>query len=144
MKFRRARSLRSLVCIAVLASGAVAVGATPASAACASNPGTNPITVRPDPPLPDPGIVVPGIPRGIVTVCASVEGDPNPAVDTNPTVEVQPFGCGVPCFVVEWDGVTIQGVTVSGSVDDSLAFQLPIPGGNYGGFCIDSGMACPE
>lgn len=143
MKLGRSRSLRSVICVSALTLGAVMLGASPASAACGSTPGTNPITVKPEPPLADPGIVVPGVPGGLVTVCADVEGDPIPQVDFAPTVDVQPTGCGIPCFVVEWDGVTINAVTVSGSVND-VGFERTVPAGSYGGFCVNSGQTCPE
>jgi hypothetical protein len=147
MKLGRTRFFRSGVCVIVLVGGTIALGAAPASAACGTSPGTNPIRVSPDPPLDPFGFVVPGIPEGMVQVCAEVEGDPAPQVDTDPTVDVRPTGCGVPCFVVEWDGVTMQPFTITayGGVGPTDFFhQRTVDGGNYGGFCLNAGQSCPE
>lgn len=138
--------VRSGLCVAVLSMAAAVLHAPPASAACASDPATNPITINPGPPFPGP-IVIPGNPGDTLVVCASVDGDPAPEIDPDVTVDVRPFGCGVPCFVVEWDGVAVQPVTVSISVNSGsfgLDFQRTIPGGNYGSFCINAGQPCPE
>jgi hypothetical protein len=142
----RFAKLRAVACGVAVAAGVVVFGAAPAAATCATSPATNPITV--DPPVGDP-IVVGGIPRGVVTACVEVGGSPSPQVDTEPTVDVQPTGCGVPCFVVEWDGVTTQPVTVgtSGQVGDLLQWgpePIPVLGGTTGDFCINAGTPCPE
>lgn len=142
MNIARVRAFSSGVTVAAMAVGAVLAGATPASAACASNPTTNPITIDPGPPFREP-IVIQGLSE-IVTVCGEVEGSPSPQVDTSPTVDVVPFGCGTPCFVVEWDGVTTSPMTVSGGAGDAFAFQRAIPGGARGEFCVNSGQPCPE
>ena len=126
-----------------LAIGGLVVQAGPALAACASSPGTNAIYINPGPPFRP--IVIPGIPGGTVTACAEVTGGGQIVVG-RPTVQLQPIGCGVPCFVVAWDGVSNDAVTVSGTVSvgaHTYAFSQTIPAGSYGSFCIKAGMPCP-
>lgn len=141
-----ARRFAGSIVVLGLALGGVVTQAGPAMAACASNPATNPITINhPFPQLAGP-VVIPGIEGGMATVCADVTGNPSPQVDPDVTVDVQPTGCGTPCFVVEWDGVSTQAVTVSVSITSrsgELDFERTIPAGNHGSFCINAGQPCP-
>ena len=136
------RTLSWAMGVVIVVGGVLLGAAGPASAACVTNPTTNPITIDPGPPFEEP-IVIPGVSEGIVAACVEVEGNPDPQVDTNPTVDVVPFGCGAPCFVVEWDGVTTQPVTISGGVGDAGAFQRTVPGRTVGELCVNAGQPCP-
>ena len=139
----RARVGRIFVITAILI-GASVVGATPAHAACATIGGTNPITIYIGP-LEDP-VRIPGTPV-LATLCvtASVEGDPQLQVDPDVTVELG-SGCGFPCFVVAWDGVSTGPITVTVTVtvnDQTTTVQRTLPGDGYGAICINAGMPCP-
>jgi hypothetical protein len=140
------RRLSGLIAVLTLASTFVLMAPSPASAACATYPGTNEIRISFDPPLDQffSDIVVPGTPSGLVQVCVDVSGTLNPQASI-PTADT-PSGCGIPCFYVSWDGVSNDPMTVSVSVtagDVTVSKTATIPGGAKGGFCIKAGTTCP-
>lgn len=139
---RKHRSIRSMSVVCALAFGTVAVGATPASAACVIYPGTNPITITIGE---DPLTRIPATPAGLVGVCVDVVATPDPQVDTDPTVQVGE-SCGIPCFVVAWDGASIGSVTVRVTVivnNSPTTVEHTVPAVGVFGFCINAGMPCP-
>lgn len=140
----RTRVGRTIVITAIL-MGATVVGATPAHAQCATIGGTNQITIHVGP-LEDPLIIRETPPLATLCVTAGVDGDPHPQVDPDVTVEPG-FGCGTPCFVVAWGGVSTGSVTVTVTVTvngEATTFQRTLPGEGYGAICINAGMPCPE
>jgi hypothetical protein len=142
---RRGRKrLRSILLITTMTTGGILVAAPPAHAVCGTVGGTNPITIHIGP-LEDP-IRIPGTPV-LATLCvtASVEGDPNPQVDPDVTVEPG-SGCGFPCFVVAWGGVSTGPVTVTVTATvngEPVTVQRTLPGEGYGAICVNAGMPCP-
>ena len=139
------RKASSLIAVALVAGATLVVPAPPTFAACATNPGTNPITIDPGPPLDDPIRPVPGAPGGLVGICVDVAGDPAPQVGTNVTI-TPGSQCGIPCFVVAYDGVSTNSLTVTVTITvrgETASFPFTVPGGAYGSFCINAGMPCP-
>lgn len=139
-----ARSVRSSFAVAALTCGIVFAGAPAASAACATYPGTNEIVIKVG--SGDPLMSIAPTPSGLVGVCVDVIGEPNPSVDPDVTVEVYPQGCGTPCFVLAWDGVSTGPVTVrvTVTVDKTTTTVERVVGGQGdGSFCINAGTPCP-
>lgn len=144
MKRGRKKVAATLTITAILTAGMIATAA-PAYALCGPIGGTNPITIQVGP-LEDPIIIRGTSPVATYCVDASVEGDPNPQVDPDVTVEPG-TGCGIPCFVVAWDGVSTSTVTVHVSVTvngETTTFDRTFPGEGYGSICVNAGMPCPE
>lgn len=111
-------------------------------AACAIYPGTNEIEIQ----IGDgaPFAFIPATPAGVVGVCVDVEATPDPQIDPDVTVEIGE-GCGTPCFVVAWDGISTGAITVHVTVivdNDPTTFVHTIPGQGIGSFCINAGMPC--
>ncbi len=142
MNPERKKRIAAVCGVAAVATGLLVVQAPPALAACAIYPGTNAIIIEIGG---RPVLKIPATPEGLVGVCAEVETGGTPQVDSDVTVEVGE-SCGVPCFVVAWDGVTTGPVTVrltvySGGSGDPV--EHTFPGENVGEFCFKAGMTCP-
>lgn len=143
MTSRSKKRTRFALCAAAIGV-AVCVPASPAQAACAIYPGTNEIEIQ----IGDgPGLArIPATPGGLVGVCVDVEAAPDPQIDTDPTIEVGE-GCGIPCFVVAWDGVSAGSITVRVTVivnNQPTTVEHTIPAQAVGSFCINAGMPCPS
>lgn len=143
LKLDRRKRVTALLSASVLCWVALAASIpTQALASCAVWPGTNPITITPHPAI-NP-VEVPGTDQGMVGFCVSVEGSPDPQVDGEPHVDTPP-GCGIPCFVVSWDGVTTSPFTITITVYRSgnpQSTELTVPGGSTP-ICINAGTPCP-
>lgn len=138
----RKRAPEVALLTAVLGAGSL-VAAPPAHAECVTYPGTNPIVIT----IGGDGLArIPGTPAGLASVCVDVSfDDPQPQVDTEPTVE-HGTGCGTPCFVVAWDGVDVGPFSLAVTVTangTTRTFTHSSPGGPTGHFCINAGMPCP-
>jgi hypothetical protein len=136
---RKKRTARLFVAGTFLAGAAVVVPAPNAWAACAMSPAVNPISIG-------ELELTPAVAPDIVGVCAEVVGNADPEVGTDVTVEPG-LGCGIPCFVVAWDGVTItEPITISITVyvgGSATTVERTVPAGSSGQICLHAGMPCP-
>jgi hypothetical protein len=103
------------------------------------SPGVNPIMI-------DEQEFTPAVAANVVGICVDVVGNPGPEIGTDITVEPG-VNCGVPCFVVAWDGITItESVTVRVTVYDRgspvTTVERTVPAGSIG-ICLHAGMPCP-
>lgn len=115
---------------------------TPALASCVVWPGTNEIVITWSDQIDIGTVVIPGTPAGLVGICVDVQGSPNPQV-ADPYVDV--CGNGTPCFVVSWDGVSTDPVTVSVTIyvdGTPTTFGETIQATGAGKICIQSGTNC--
>lgn len=138
MKSTLSITTRSVVAAAAIA--AVLVPSPSAHAACVRSPAVNPIMIGDKE-------VTPAVAGDIVGVCVDVLNDTqDPQIGTDVTVEPG-VGCGVPCFVVAWNGARLsEPLTVRVKVwfpENSETFEHTIPAGSISPVCIHAGMPCP-
>lgn len=134
---------RGIASTLAVAGALVVVPAAPALADCAMYPGTNPVSVTVGG---EEVASVPGTGEGGNGICYSITGNPDPEVDQDLTI-TPGVGCGIPCFVVAWGGVTTTPFTVHVTLFTAgyfTAVERTFGGDSgIGSFCINAGMACP-